>query len=282
MRTEGGGSPGTLSQAPGPGAPSAEAEQTIHRPFPIKAAPPAAPVPPRGAKRKPDRRIVAMVASVILALMLAAGILLLGSDAGDEPPQGGDDHGGKPSVPSGSSVLEPRAASPGRAGRGEARGVRCWDGTRTDRLSKCSEPEGLRGMRWIFPSFERRVCRRGTAARPRLSFFDCRTALRDGTPVEMHFSEWTRTELGVANYRANEGVQVERLASGRFRWLIFTPQDRTGVGQWKVAFMLRNAPYSLTMYARSESARTRAIDELLDMRPASQVRGAARSMSESR
>ena len=222
----------------------------------------------RGERHGSRKRFfVIAAASVFLAILvgISSALIISSGESGREGPP----LSARPSV-----VSTPKAAQSQAARRTAAvKRVRCWDGSREAALKSCSRPRGLKGLRWVFPRQQQQPCVEEPSSRLRLRFYDCQLSLSDGTPVTMHYTEWTATGRGISNYRYARGREEERFARGVYGWTIRTPEDRTGSGRFKAAFMYQHAPYSVTLYAGSAAARVRAIKELLELRPTEELRG---------
>jgi hypothetical protein len=147
--------------------------------------------------------------------------------------------------------------------------VSCWDGAAAARLPECTEPTGVRGLRWVFPSLDNSVaCRRGSAPeQDRPAMRSCVDHLPDGTKIEFSYSQWASVARATDHYDRTS-YQKGPWRGGLTRWLIVSP-----AGLYKAALMYPERPSSVTIYAPTESARDRAIAQLLEMRPAAELRG---------
>ena len=80
--------------------------------------------------------------------------------------------------------------------------VTCWDGTSASRLGDCGQPTGPEGLQWVFPSMKNESCTNLAASTGgpggRVQLWECRDATPDGTPIKIHYSQWTKVPMAVA------------------------------------------------------------------------------------
>jgi hypothetical protein len=150
--------------------------------------------------------------------------------------------------------------------------VTCWDGTETT-LSECSEPTGLRGLRWVFPSFRpsddacERV-RRSERNQERPLEVAC-TSSFDQRPVTLTYSVRTSLDQGLTFLERRYGEPPTEDADGER--LVFRSQgaDEDGLHSATVAYA--DHPFAVTVEAPDPDVRDDALAELVRYRPADEV-----------
>lgn len=233
--------------------------------------PPAGPTPV-GAPGRRRWRIAGVVLAVLALVAASIVVTLVVTGRDDEPtPASARDAGASSLAPA--EEITPgstgSAAPPSATASEEPPPVRCWDGTRADRVADCSEPVGARGLRWVFPSIDDADCGPETFTARRATLISCSDYLRDGTLIEFNYSEWTSFGAGAAHYAENADSEVS-LPGGRIRWLIVSRD-----GDAKAALMYEGEVWSVSIYAPTPATRDRAVAGLLRMRPHDQLRGTA-------
>jgi hypothetical protein len=245
---------------------------------PAMSAPaaPWAPAAPTGPER-PRRGRLPIVLGVVAALALigaaaVAGVVVLGGDDPATTATATDTARPSPSVDSEaasdpSATTEPAVEpSPSETTAAEP-DAQCWDGTVADKVAYCSEPTGARGMRWVFPSIDDADCGPGGEAPARIRIWTCTDHLTNGTAIKFNYSQWRNVSDAIAHYDGDAYDKTD-LPGGRTRWLSVT-NDNT----YKAAIMYDGMPWSVTVYAPNATARDRAVDNLLTMRPRDELRG---------
>lgn len=148
----------------------------------------------------------------------------------------------------------------------------CWDKS-VRPVDECPEPVGPFGLRWVFPSFraddprcERVVRSRRQQQRP--LEFAC--SLRfDQRPVTVTYSVRTSLEQGLTFLQRRYGVDPRPEADGER--LVFRAAKATD-GVWMVTVAYAEHPFAVTVEAPKRRLRDDALAELVEFRPAEQIR----------
>lgn len=155
--------------------------------------------------------------------------------------------------------------------------VQCWDGERVVDEQDCGLPEGVAGLRWVFPSFEPEEdgCRDvlvGNPAFKRPTMWECAVEL-GGTPVVITYSELTgvkparrfiRREYGAAErvtVRADNGTPV------RYEWR----RTLGGGAGFAVTSMYVDLPYAVEVRAEDRGVREDALATIVKFRGVSAI-----------
>jgi hypothetical protein len=148
----------------------------------------------------------------------------------------------------------------------------CWDGAvKPD--AGCSVPEGRAGLRWVFPSFRPNElgCRDARFESPRSkrpTMFACEVELDAGSAT-IYYSEHSRAKQGRAFLEKTFGGPGEELGGDRLLW---TEGDDPGPdGDYKLAVMYAELPFSVKVNSASAEARDEALDSLVEFRAAEDV-----------
>lgn len=146
----------------------------------------------------------------------------------------------------------------------------CWDGVDAE---TCDEPAGVRGLRWVFPSF-----RPGTGSctevvrdqrrRERPLEWAC-TARLDGSRVTVTYSVRTSTEAGIAYLRRTFDEPPQPAADGDR--LVFADTGAGPDGRYEVTVAYAEHPFAVTVSCITLRLCDLALDELVDFRDADQV-----------
>lgn len=153
--------------------------------------------------------------------------------------------------------------------------VTCWD--RTVRpVDECTEPAGPFGLRWVFPSFRADDPRCEKVARTsrdeaRPLEYAC-TYSFDQRPVRVTYSVRTSLHQGLAFLERRYDAPPRRDADGER--LVFRASSPSGVHVTTVAYA--DHPFAVTVEAPEPGLRDDALAELVQFRPAEQVRVRAR------
>ena len=141
---------------------------------------------------------------------------------------------------------------------GEAAGreVTCWNGARVARRGDCTQPEGLAGLRWVFPSLDRDFehCTRRLDVTPDPSLRSWWCLVKGGAPSEgISYGEWVEPAAARRFYSRQYGTPAYNfLVEGRpvgHRWIRSEPTDS---GFFKISVTYLNLPFSASLYSRSE------------------------------
>lgn len=148
--------------------------------------------------------------------------------------------------------------------------VTCWDG-RTAPAIECTSPRGLRGLQWVFPSFQPRdercvLQRTSTNRRP----YDVACSLRfDQRPVTVTYALRGDADALVEAVRTAYGTRPTGEADGDR--LVFRSNRPDDEGRYRVTVVYAEHPYAVTVQAPDRRVRDTALAELVSFRPASQV-----------
>ncbi len=195
------------------------------------------------------------------------------SETPDDSDDAAGSDGSEDSGDAGDAADEPTATpgtdAPTPASTPSPAGARCWDGTTATSVDLCSRPEGLAGLSYVFPSMAGQDCRdiTGAAHAPgRKLLLQCFDYLPDGTQIKINYSQWGSVRNGTEHYTGKGLVSSE--VSGVY---VFT-----GVaddGQYNTVGLYVKEPYSISLYAPTQSAMTEVGAMIEPARPADQVRG---------
>src|SRR5262249_11920402 len=147
-------------------------------------------------------------------------------------------------------------------------GGTCWDGRETSSLELCGLPDGIRGLKWVFPSFARdrlqcHKARPNADSYPVVESYECfQGAL--GQPVTVTYDQvkdpaqaerWLRDRFGKEHRKKLPGAH-----GGRY---VF--KDGTGRPA-RITGMYKRFPYIVSVRAYSPQAAYRAWKVLVQMR----------------
>ncbi len=159
----------------------------------------------------------------------------------------------------------------------EAVTVRCWDGERVVDEQDCGLPEGLAGLRWVFPSFQpgEDDCRDVLLDNPtyqRPTMWQC-SVESGGAPIVITYSQLTgvkparafiQREYGDAERRT---VRADNGTPVRYEW-------RRPLGDGKgfvVTSMYVALPYAVEVRARDRRVREEALASIVRFRGVSAI-----------
>jgi hypothetical protein len=173
----------------------------------------------------------------------------------------------------GSRMLLADIPDPGTDPPAEPVTVRCWDGdVRPDK--GCAVPTGKAGLRWVFPSFRPNDlgCRNAAPEFPKSNartMFACEAEL-DAGQVTILYSELTEDDQRRAFLDEKFGGPGEDV-EGEDR-LLWTEGDDPGTdGDYELAVMYADLPFSVEVSADSPEARDEALESLIEFRAADDV-----------
>jgi hypothetical protein len=168
------------------------------------------------------------------------------------------------------TVAGVRAATDDRtdsSGDTAGRQVTCWNGARVPGRGDCTAPEGLAGLRWVFPSLDRdfEQCNRRLDVTPDPSLRSWWCLVKGGDPGEgISYGEWTEPEASRSFYSRQYGTPAYNfLVEGRpvgHRWI---RQEPTRSGFFKITVAYLNLPFSASLYSRSEEGLERLCTALM-------------------
>lgn len=227
--------------------------------------------------RRQWRRAGVSFALVAVATAVVAGVEVShdGSPSGENVhASGGSPDGGASatSSPTASVSAEP-SSSPTRS-HPPAAAYRCWNGGRVAELDECTAPTGVAGLAWVFPSLEPEACTNLLLHRssPMVrALYECEVEVA-GSPVTVDYVEW-RSIADALDYYDAWGTRRMPIRGGggrplRFGWLRTTPE-----GQYVGALAYTDAPFSVSVTAPDEAARTRAVRKAIRLRATADLSG---------
>jgi len=136
--------------------------------------------------------------------------------------------------------------------------VTCWTGTRVDHVADCSEPVGVEGLRWAFPSLDRDFasCYRQfdptddpeTDASLRTWFCPAPGSRTEG----IGYTEWVSTEAARSHFEGLFGREAGSFVLGGsvtgHQWVRPEPNSK---GFYKQSVLYEQQPFSATVWAET-------------------------------
>jgi hypothetical protein len=174
--------------------------------------------------------------------------------------------------PSADSSAEPSAEAGDvpQSSAAPAATATCWDGQGAPTVGDCSRPQGLAGLRFVFPSMGGQSCREiGGSAAGRKLLLQCFDYLPDGTEIRINYSQWASVSAASAHY-ASKG-----LASSQANGLLFFSGPAEVGDDLNTAFIYQKEPYSASVYAPDQASMGEAFTSLVFGVPPAEVRGHA-------
>jgi hypothetical protein len=200
-----------------------------------------------------ERRAAGRVRTALVLLSLVVGLLIVAA--------------------MGSRMLLADIPDPGAGSAAETVPVLCWDGAiRPD--DGCPTPTGRAGLRWVFPSFRPNDvgCRNAAPEFPKSNartMFACDAEL-DAGPLTILYSELAADAEREAFLEKRFGGPGEAV-EGESR-LLWTEGDEPGAdGDYELAVMYADLPFSVEVSADSAGARDEALESLIEFRAADDV-----------
>jgi hypothetical protein len=151
--------------------------------------------------------------------------------------------------------------------------VRCWDAA-VPPDDGCPTPTGRAGLRWVFPSFRPNDvgCRNAAPEFPKSNartLFACEAEV-DAGPLTIHYSELATDAERQAFLEKKFGGPGEAVEDeSRLLW---TEGDDPGAdGDYELAVMYADLPFSVEVSAGSAEARDEALASLIEFRAADDV-----------
>lgn len=162
-------------------------------------------------------------------------------------------------------------------GKGPApKTVTCWDGEQRTDPGDCGQPTGVRGLRWVFPSFhpEDAACRNVRAEHPDFqgpTIWACEVEIA-GSPVLITYSELTGVKESLAYLEdAYAGVRRTTVRAGegdrpiRYEW------RRPFEDGYVVISLYVDHPYAVEVRAEDEVLREDALATVVKFRAPSAI-----------
>lgn len=202
--------------------------------------------PPESSERPRAVRVLLRWRAAIVLVPLVAGLLLAGSVGAEK-------------------LWADLPAKPEPAVQ-----LTCWNG---EEGTDCPEPAGVKGLRWVFPSFRPglRTCRevaRAGAGQERPLEWACRARL-DGSDVVITYTVRTSTQAGLGYLRRTVTPRPTRTEDGDH--LVFATTKPGPDGRFAVTVAYADHPFTVTASAVTLRLCNLALDELVQLRDADQV-----------
>jgi hypothetical protein len=165
----------------------------------------------------------------------------------------------------------------------------CWDGNGSGSLTRCPDPRGADGMKWVFPGYEDAArsaeCAPGetddgdpsTSSGHRL-FVECSMSWR-GTHVHLHYAYWSEWHTGQKKYTATGSTpRVEQRLDGAMSlsWRPRRLPTPHGEASWIAAEMVEGHGWSVAAYAGDGEVARQALEEFGEIRDLREWRGLPR------
>jgi hypothetical protein len=210
------------------------ADRLDPQPLPA-AAPEAAPI----ATSTSSWKNIGMVGVVGLALLAIAISGYAVANVGDDPAQPAAE-----AAPAETPSSTPTpVATPSPTPVVKKKTFTCWNGRTVKSRKKCREPEGLRGVYWIFPLLDGQNCRprNSDPTAGRRMLLECYFY---GRQVRLDVSLWRDVSSGAANYTARLGQPVD--SGGKYSW-----DGRIGRRGYRhlTVYLWTKHAYSVAVYA---------------------------------
>ena len=146
--------------------------------------------------------------------------------------------------------------------------VTCWDGSGAELVSDCSLPSGRAGLEYVFPTISGSCKDLGSSPSIRRTLLvQCNTSLADGTRVKLNYSQWE--SVGDARAHYDDKLPSLGIVNGSYTWAGFPP----GGGDYNIAGVYTNEPFSVSAYAPTQEDATDALVTLVRGQTADEVRG---------
>lgn len=157
----------------------------------------------------------------------------------------------------------------------------CWDGNGSGSLTRCPDPRGEDGMKWVFPGYDDAArsgeCSRGeTDARD--LFVECSMSWR-GTQVYLHYAYWSEWRTGQRKYAATGSTpRIEQRLDGAMSlsWRPRRLPTPHGEASWVTAEMVEGHGWSVAAYAGDGEVARQALEEFGEIRDLREWRGLPR------
>jgi hypothetical protein len=151
----------------------------------------------------------------------------------------------------------------------------CWDGTHASSLANCGVPEGVTGLRYVFPSLGENLTSSehtcdmvNYTKRHKYTFsYDCRLAgeTTQSSSQMVRYRYWTDVKVAAAHYRAvfkGYGSSEPMYLDGEEVGTMYRsdkPMQNVGQGRYAIAFITVDGHMCLSLEGGSESL----VDEML-------------------
>jgi hypothetical protein len=157
----------------------------------------------------------------------------------------------------------------------------CWDGNGSGSLTRCPDPRGEDGMRWVFPGYHDAArsgeCNpRETGARDLL--VECSVSFR-GAQVHLHYAYSSEWLTGQRKYAATGSTpRIEQRPDGAMSlsWRPRRLPTPHGEASWITAEMVEGHGWSVAAYAGDGEVARQALEEFGEIRDLREWRGLPR------
>ncbi|MER7557859.1 hypothetical protein ABTZ46_13015 [Nocardioides sp. NPDC126508] len=157
----------------------------------------------------------------------------------------------------------------------------CWDGNGSGSLTRCPDPRGEDGMKWVFPGYDA-AARNGECARaetgPRDLFVECSMTWH-GSRVYLHYAYWSTWQTGQKKYAATGSTpRIEQRPDGAMSlsWRPRRLPTPHGEASWVTAEMVEGHGWSVAAYAGDGEVARQALEEFGEIRDLREWRGLPR------
>lgn len=157
----------------------------------------------------------------------------------------------------------------------------CWDGNGAGSLTRCPDPRGQDGLKWIFPGYAA-AAREGECGMSETGsrdlFVECSMRWR-GEQIYVHYAFWSDWQSGEKKYTAlGSAPTVEQRTDGAMSlsWRPHRMPTPHGEASWVASQMVEGHGWSSAAYAGDGEVALEALDRFGDIRDLRQWRGLPR------
>lgn len=157
----------------------------------------------------------------------------------------------------------------------------CWDGNGAGSLTRCPDPRGQDGLKWVFRGYHA-AARQGDCALSETGsrdlFVECSMTWR-GEPVYLHYAYWSDWRAGQKKYAAVGSTPLIEQRSDGAMSLSWRPRQVPaphGERSWVAAQMVEGHGWSSAAYAGDGEVAQDALDKFGEIRDLREWRGLPR------
>ena len=165
----------------------------------------------------------------------------------------------------------------------------CWDGNGSGSLTRCPDPRGEDGMKWVFPGYHDAArgseCAHGetgegdaSTSPGQLLFAECSMSWH-GSRVYLHYAYWSDWQTGRRKYSAiGSTPRIEQRPDGAMSlsWRPRRLPTPHGEASWVTAEMVEGHGWSVAAYAGDGEVARQALEEFGEIRDLREWRGLPR------
>lgn len=165
----------------------------------------------------------------------------------------------------------------------------CWDGNGAGSLTRCPDPRGEDGLRWVFPGYDA-AARRGECVRTESGVGDSSTSSGQrlfvecsltwsGERIYVHYAYWDEWQTGQRKYAATGSTpSIEQRSDGSMSlsWRPRRLPTPHGEASWIAAQMVEGHGWSVAAYAGDGEVARQALHEFGQIRDLREWRGLPR------